>query len=115
MFHPDAVPLFKVQNNHVGTCLESCFIISHQFDLWHVVEYDVYHEILLAVLDSGDVEYIRSSHRGREDSCTRVVSITDIYKITLMKIKVPLFQVVLVDVTPAVKATFCFKSVKKKI
>ena len=83
MFHPDAVPLLEIQHDHVGTSLVSCFIISHQFNLWHAVQYDVYLEILLAVLEGADVEDIGTSHRGREDSCTRVVSCTDIQDNTI--------------------------------
>ena len=51
------------------------------------------------------VEDIRSSHRRFE---------TLLYSITLLKIKVPLFQVELLDLTPVVKATFCFGSVNNR-
>ena len=81
--HPDAVPLLQVKYDHVGTSLVTCITKTHRSDLWHTVQYDVYSEILVDVLYSGDVEDIGSSHRGREDSSTRVVSITDIQDNTI--------------------------------
>ena len=103
--HPDAVPLLEVQYSHVGTSLVICITITQRSDLWHAVQYDLYLEMLFEILNSGDVEDIGSSHRGREDSCTRVVSITDIQDNTIEN----------QSPTPPSWAAWCYSSCKSHL